>query len=114
MTSNSPTGPRIGVITFPGTLDDVDAARAVRYSGAEAVPLWHAEEDLHGVDDHVSVRPLVAHLDHGLGPRLEPKRAERHEQFGMICDAVDSRPFVHGVADAVLFRREALRIAHIA
>jgi phosphoribosylformylglycinamidine synthase len=50
VTSNSPTGPRIGVITFPGTLDDVDAARAVRYSGAEAVPLWHAEEDLHGVD----------------------------------------------------------------
>jgi len=29
---------RIGVITFPGTLDDVDAARAVRYAGAEAVP----------------------------------------------------------------------------
>ena len=34
----------------PGTLDDVDAARAVRYSGAEAVPLWHADEDLRGVD----------------------------------------------------------------
>ncbi|MDQ3762196.1 MAG: phosphoribosylformylglycinamidine synthase subunit PurQ [Actinomycetota bacterium] len=41
---------RIGVITFPGTLDDVDAARAVRHAGAEPVPLWHAEEDLHGVD----------------------------------------------------------------
>ncbi|MBB3662994.1 MULTISPECIES: phosphoribosylformylglycinamidine synthase subunit PurQ [Prauserella salsuginis group] len=41
---------RIGVITFPGTLDDVDAARAVRYSGAEAVSLWHADADLHGVD----------------------------------------------------------------
>jgi phosphoribosylformylglycinamidine synthase len=40
---------RIGVITFPGTLDDVDAARAVRYAGAEAVPLWHADADLHGV-----------------------------------------------------------------
>jgi phosphoribosylformylglycinamidine synthase len=43
-------GPRVGVITFPGTLDDVDAARAVRYSDAEAVPLWHADEDLRGVD----------------------------------------------------------------
>ena len=41
---------RIGVITFPGTLDDVDAARAVRYSGAEAVPLWHADSDLKRVD----------------------------------------------------------------
>jgi phosphoribosylformylglycinamidine synthase I len=41
---------KVGVITFPGTLDDVDAARAVRYSDTEAVPLWHADEDLHGVD----------------------------------------------------------------
>ena len=44
------SGPRVGVITFPGTLDDVDAARAVRYAGAEAVPLWHADADLRGVD----------------------------------------------------------------
>jgi phosphoribosylformylglycinamidine synthase subunit PurQ / glutaminase len=41
---------RIGVITFPGTLDDVDAARAVRYAGAEPVSLWHADRDLKGVD----------------------------------------------------------------
>ncbi|MCU1661671.1 MAG: Phosphoribosylformylglycinamidine synthase 1 [Pseudonocardia sp.] len=41
---------RIGVITFPGTLDDVDAARAVRYAGAEPVALWHADRDLQGVD----------------------------------------------------------------
>lgn len=41
---------RLGVITFPGTLDDVDASRAVRYAGAEAVPLWHADADLRGVD----------------------------------------------------------------
>lgn len=41
---------RVGVITFPGTLDDVDAARAVRYAGAEPVSLWHADPDLHGVD----------------------------------------------------------------
>jgi phosphoribosylformylglycinamidine synthase subunit PurQ / glutaminase len=43
-------GMRIGVITFPGTLDDVDAARAVRYAGAEPVALWHADHDLKGVD----------------------------------------------------------------
>lgn len=41
---------RIGVITFPGTLDDVDAARAARLVGAEAVSLWHADADLKGVD----------------------------------------------------------------
>ncbi|WP_027941492.1 phosphoribosylformylglycinamidine synthase subunit PurQ [Amycolatopsis taiwanensis] len=41
---------KIGVITFPGTLDDVDAARAVRYADLEAVSLWHADADLRGVD----------------------------------------------------------------
>ena len=41
---------RVGVITFPGTLDDIDAARAVRLAGAEAVSLWHADADLKGVD----------------------------------------------------------------
>jgi phosphoribosylformylglycinamidine synthase subunit PurQ / glutaminase len=37
-------------VTFPGSLDDIDAARAVRYAGAEPVPLWHADRDLRGVD----------------------------------------------------------------
>jgi phosphoribosylformylglycinamidine synthase len=41
---------RIGVITFPGSLDDVDAARAVRLAGGEPVVLWHADHDLAGVD----------------------------------------------------------------
>ena len=41
---------RIGVITFPGTLDDRDAARAVNVGGAEAVALWHADADLKKVD----------------------------------------------------------------
>ena len=41
---------RIGVVTFPGTLDDRDAARAVKYAGAEAVSLWHGDADLKGVD----------------------------------------------------------------
>ena len=41
---------RIGVVTFPGSLDDVDARRAVRFAGGDAVALWHGEHDLHGVD----------------------------------------------------------------
>jgi phosphoribosylformylglycinamidine synthase I len=41
---------RIGVVTFPGSLDDRDAARAVRIAGAEPVRLWHGDADLRGVD----------------------------------------------------------------
>lgn len=41
---------RIGVVTFPGSLDDRDALRAVRLAGAEPVALWHREKSLHQVD----------------------------------------------------------------
>jgi phosphoribosylformylglycinamidine synthase len=41
---------KVGVITFPGTLDDVDASRAVRLGGNEPVALWHGDHDLKGVD----------------------------------------------------------------
>ena len=41
---------RIGVVTFPGTLDDQDAARAVQLAGAEPVALWHGDHDLQAVD----------------------------------------------------------------
>lgn len=41
---------RIGVVTFPGSLDDRDAQRAVRLVGAEPVALWHADHDLQAVD----------------------------------------------------------------
>jgi phosphoribosylformylglycinamidine synthase len=41
---------KIGVVTFPGTLDDRDAARAVRLAGGAAVSLWHADTNLHSVD----------------------------------------------------------------
>ncbi|HSO69191.1 MAG TPA: phosphoribosylformylglycinamidine synthase subunit PurQ [Arachnia sp.] len=42
--------PRIGVVTFPGSLDDHDALRAVRLTGSEAVPLWHGSDSIDGVD----------------------------------------------------------------
>ena len=41
---------RVGVVTFPGSLDDRDAARAVRIAGGEAVSLWHGDDDLKKVD----------------------------------------------------------------
>ena len=41
---------KVGVVTFPGSLDDEDARRAVRLGGHEAVALWHGDHDLQGVD----------------------------------------------------------------
>ncbi|CAB4577360.1 MAG: phosphoribosylformylglycinamidine synthase subunit PurQ [Actinobacteria bacterium] len=41
---------RVGIITFPGTLDDRDAATAVALGGAEAVPVWHKDTNLNDVD----------------------------------------------------------------
>jgi phosphoribosylformylglycinamidine synthase subunit PurQ / glutaminase len=41
---------RIGIVTFPGSLDDTDASRAVRIAGGVPVPLWHGDADLRGVD----------------------------------------------------------------
>jgi phosphoribosylformylglycinamidine synthase len=41
---------KIGVITYPGTLDDRDAQRAIRLAGGTPVPLWHADSDLKKVD----------------------------------------------------------------
>jgi phosphoribosylformylglycinamidine synthase len=41
---------RVGIVTFPGSLDDRDAARAVTRAGGEAVPLWHGDRGLRGVD----------------------------------------------------------------
>lgn len=41
---------RIGVVTFPGSLDDRDAHRAIRMVDAEPVSLWHGDHDLQGVD----------------------------------------------------------------
>jgi phosphoribosylformylglycinamidine synthase subunit PurQ / glutaminase len=48
--ARSLAGARIGVVTFPGTLDDRDAARAVRLAGATPVALWHADTTLGDVD----------------------------------------------------------------
>jgi phosphoribosylformylglycinamidine synthase len=41
---------RVGVVTFPGSLDDTDALRAIRLAGAQPVALWHGDASLRGVD----------------------------------------------------------------
>ena len=50
MLTSSPQKISVGVVTFPGSLDDRDAQRAARFAGAEVVPLWHADPSLHDVD----------------------------------------------------------------
>ena len=52
-----PTTSRVGVVTFPGSLDDRDAMRAVKAAGAEPVSLWHGDATLQGVDAVVSMLP---------------------------------------------------------
>ena len=42
--------PRVGVVVFPGTNCELDAAYALEHAGAEAVTLFHADTDLQGVD----------------------------------------------------------------
>ncbi len=41
---------RIGVVTFPGSLDDRDAARAIEHAGGTAVSLWHGSDNLKEVE----------------------------------------------------------------
>ena len=41
---------RVGVITFPGSLDERDAQRAVKLAGGTPVALWHGAHDLEGVE----------------------------------------------------------------
>jgi phosphoribosylformylglycinamidine synthase subunit PurQ / glutaminase len=42
----SASGPRIAVVTFPGSNDDRDALQALELLGASGVAAWHAEERL--------------------------------------------------------------------
>ena len=66
------TAIRVGVVTFPGSLDDDDALRAVTLMGGDGVRLWHADPDLRGVDavilpggfshgDHLRAGAIAAH-----------------------------------------------------
>jgi phosphoribosylformylglycinamidine synthase subunit PurQ / glutaminase len=107
---------RVGVITFPGTLDDVDAARAVRHAGGEAVSLWHRDADLHGVDavvvpggfsygDYLRAGAIAAHSP-VMGPVVEAARRGLPvlgicNGFQILCEA--------GLLPGALVRNAGLR-----
>ena len=81
---------RIGVITFPGSLDDRDAQRAIALAGAEPVALWHADHDLQGVDALV----LPGGFSYGdylrAGADIEQVRGVHRDGFG-VCRARQHR-----------------------
>ena len=56
---------KIGVVTFPGSLDDTDAQRAVRLAGAEPVALWHGDHDLPQGRDSVDAVILPGGFSYG-------------------------------------------------
>ncbi len=75
---------RVGVVTFPGSLDDRDALRAVATMGAEPVSIWHGDRDLGGVDAVI----LPGGFSYG-----DHLRAGAIARFARVMDAV--RAFAH-------------------
>ncbi len=110
---------KIGVVTFPGSLDDRDAQRAVRLAGGEAVALWHADPDLHGVDAVVLPGGFSYgdHLRAGAIARFSPVMTTVAEQAraGMpvlgICNGFQVLCESHLLPGA-LTRNQGLRFIH--
>jgi phosphoribosylformylglycinamidine synthase subunit PurQ / glutaminase len=93
---------RIGVITFPGSLDDRDAQRAVRLAGGEPVALWHGDHDLAGVD------ALVLPGGFSYGDYLRAGAiASRSPIMAEVIDAANSGMPVLGICNGFQMLTEA-------
>ena len=87
---------RIGVITFPGSLDDRDAQRAVRLAGGEPVALWHGSHDLEGVDAVVNL--IGESIDQRLTPAAKQRiRDSRVRATKNLVDGMLAAPATPGV-----------------
>ena len=107
---------RIGVVTFPGSLDDVDAQRAVRLGGHEAVALWHGDHDLRGVDAVVLPGGFSYgdYLRCGAIARFSPATAavvEFADEGGLVLGICNGFQVLceAGLLPGVLLRNESLR-----
>ena len=74
---------KIGVITYPGTLDDRDAQRAIRLAGGTPVPLWHDDDDLKKVDAVVFAGWLFLRAITCAAEQLQQRPQQPKRSFGL-------------------------------
>ena len=106
---------RIGVVTFPGSLDDRDAQRAVRLAGGEPVALWHGEADLQGVDAVVLPGGFSYgdYLRAGAIARFAPAMASIIEQAGKGLPVLGICNGFQGLCESGLLPGALTRNAHL-
>ena len=80
-------GPKIGVVTFPGSLDDQDALRAIRLCGGEPVPLWHGNDTLDDVQAVILPAGSPMGTTCAAAPSRDSPRDDRGDRSRRLRDA---------------------------
>jgi phosphoribosylformylglycinamidine synthase len=110
---------KVGVVVFPGSNCDRDAAHAVRLAGADAELLWHERTDLHGADA-VILPGGFAHGDYlrsGAIARFSPIMgavSEHARRGGLVLGICNGFQVLTeaGLLPGVLRRNATLRFEH--